>query len=192
MRWRSSLAEAAALRTGDRIGGRYVVERSLGAGGGGDVFLCRDDVNRARVAVKLLQAHDRDPLGIERAGLLSVDHPRLVRMLHSGAHAGAGFVVSELVEGGSLADVAKPLEPQQLHELAAQMLDGLAFLHGLGILHGDVKTENIFVVSLDPPQFKLGDFGLASRLKDLTPGGFRGSLYFTAPEAIRGEPLDER
>jgi len=180
------------VQPGDRIGERYVVERELGAGAAGRVFRCLDTRTETPVALKFLSAASVGAAAIERAGLLMLEHPALVRMLDSGSHGAQAYVVSEFVPGGSLTALRKPFPPGDLQQLAAQLLGALAFLHGQGILHADVKTENVFVASADPPVFKLGDFGLSRRIKDLRAGETAGSPAFMPPEVIRGEPIDER
>jgi tetratricopeptide (TPR) repeat protein len=176
---------------GTRIAERYVLESVLGAGRGGRVFAAVDVRSGRRVAVKLLIRSTSDEPDLERGGLRSMQHPHLVRVLDAGVHAGQDFVVTELAAGGSLAAVDKPLSPEALLALASQMLDGLATLHAHGVLHGDIKTENVFVRSLQPPHFELGDFGLAHRTAAGDPTT-RGAPAFMAPEIVRGEAPDER
>ena len=176
------------MERGSRIADRYTLVAPLGAGRGGQVWAADDARSGTRVAIKL--RHESASAGdVEVAGLRALEHPHLVHILDAGIDAGTTFIVTEIVAGGSLDGVDKPLAPAALEALAAQMLDALAYLHAHGILHADVKTENVFVASLDPPQFKLGDFGFAHRFAG---GGLRGSPAFLAPEVIRGEPADER
>jgi tetratricopeptide (TPR) repeat protein len=137
----------------------------------------------------LRQESGVDP-DIELAGLRALEHPNLLRVLDAGTDGASVFVVTELATQGSLEAIAKPLAPDDLEALAAQMLDALAYLHAHGILHADIKAENVFVASIHPPVFKLGDFGLAHRLR--VASGLRGSPAFMPPEVIRGEPTDER
>ena len=177
---------------GERVAGRYVLDRRLGAGRGGSVFAARDSRTGNRVALKILDARPENELDIERAGLRSIEHPHLVRVLDAGDDRGRAFVVSELLDGGALSEIPKPLPPATLASLANQMLEALAYLHAQGILHGDVKTENILIASLDPPAFKLSDFGLAQRSISVEAATTRGSPAFMPPEIIRGEPADER
>lgn len=180
------------MQAGDRIGGRYVLELELGAGSGGQVYRALDTRTQTLVALKFLSAGALSAAAIERAGLLTLEHPALVRMLDSGSHGAQAYVVSELVPAGSLTALPKPVDSSLLEQIAAQMLAALAFLHGQGILHADVKTENIFVASVDPPVFKLGDFGLSRRIREIRAGDSAGSPAFMPPEVIRGEPVDER
>jgi serine/threonine-protein kinase len=166
-----------------------MLDERLGAGRGGQVWAARDDRTGGRVAVKLRHEAGSDA-DIELAGLRTLEHPNLLRVLDAGTDGGSVFVVTELATQGSLEAIAKPLAPDDLKALAAQMLDALAYLHAHGILHADIKTENVFVASIHPPMFKLGDFGLAHRLA--VASGLRGSPAFMPPEVIRGEPADER
>jgi len=177
------------VERGTRVGGRYTLIAPLGAGRGGQVWAADDSRSGERVAIKL-RHEPTTGLDVEVAGLRTLEHPHLVRILDAGIDAGVTYVVSEIVAQGSLETVAKPLAPAVLEALAAQMLDALAYLHAHGVLHSDVKTENVFVASLDPPRFKLGDFGFAHRFA--AGAGLRGSPAFMPPETIRGEPADER
>jgi serine/threonine-protein kinase len=143
--------------SGRRIAKHYELGRELGAGRAGRVFAARDLRTGADVAVKLRDADDDSPLDVESAGLRQLEHPNLLRILDAGRDGGQRFIVSELVREGALIALPKPLAAEALHALTSQMLDALAFLHAHGILHGDIKTENVLVASLAPPQFKLSD-----------------------------------
>ncbi|MFQ5599640.1 MAG: protein kinase, partial [Candidatus Krumholzibacteriia bacterium] len=176
----------------DLFARRYVLERQIGRGRGGQVFAALDRQTGARVAVKLLLDPPEDVAGVEGAALRSVQHPNLVRVLDAGWEGAQAYVAHELVDGGSLDTLDKPLPAPKLTALATQLLEALSFLHGQGILHGDVKPENVFIRSGDPGHFKLGDFGLARRSVDVASGVTRGSPAFMPPEVVRGEPDDER
>lgn len=183
---------------GQRVADRYVIERPLGSGSGGSVFAARDIRTGGVVAIKQLRAAagSRAPgagvLDLERSGLRGLDHPQLVRILDAGAAGEYSYIVTEYVPGGSLAGQRLPIRSAWQIAVAEQMLEALAYLHGHGILHGDVKTENILLASESPPSFKLTDFGLAQRSAATEAGLARGSPAFMAPEVIRGDPADER
>jgi serine/threonine-protein kinase len=177
------------VERGSSIAGRYTLVATLGAGRSGQVWAADDARTGNRVAIKL-RHEPATGLDVELAGLRTLEHPRLVRVLDAGIDAGVTWVASEIVAHGALDARGKPLAPAALEALAAQMLDALAYLHAHGILHADIKTENVFVASDDPPEFQLGDFGFARPLS--AGGGLRGSPAFLAPEVIRGEPADER
>jgi len=176
---------------GNRIADRYRVESPLGAGSGGRVFAALDEHTGARVALKLLAAAPAGAFDVERGALRSVRHPHLLSVLDAGTHARRTYIVTELMDGGDLVRIAKPLGEASLHALTTQILEALAFLHAQGVLHGDVKTENVFVQSLDPPHFRLGDFGQARSHAEIG-GAAHGSPAFMPPEVVRGEPADER
>ncbi len=136
--------ERRPLRAGDLIGRRYRLERRLGAGGFGQVWRAVDTVVEAPVAVKLcplrsdseaLQLRD-EVTALQWAGL-----PGIVRLLDDGAQGGRGYLVMALVEGWPFPGRgAVPLA-----ELTARLLEVLARLHGIGIVHGDLKPGNVFV-----------------------------------------------
>ncbi len=180
------------MESGQVLAGRYLVQNRIGKGQGGVVYACLDTQTNTRVAIKTHATQRPGMFDIERTALRALEHPHLLRMLDAGIDGTTTFVVSELASGGSLEDLAKPLPPEMLRTLAEQLLQALGFLHGQEILHGDVKTENILIASLERPVFKLGDFGLARRTKDAALGLLGASPAFMAPELIRGSIADER
>jgi len=177
--------------------GRYVVVRLLGQGAMGRVLLARDTVLGREVAIKLL----RDDLGLppetrdelflrmrnEARAAASVSHPNLVTLHDMGESSDEGvYLVFEYVPGRTLRDVIEqdgPLSPPEVARLARELGSALDAAHAAGVLHRDVKPENIM---LAPFGAKIADFGIA-RIPDSTltrAGGLVGTPAYCAPEAL--------
>ncbi len=151
------------------VGGRYRLVRLLGQGGMSDVYEALDQEDGDAVAVKIVRSGDPDTalrLSREAQALSRVAHSGLVRLLDSGLVDGQAFLVMELVEGTTLAESLRKgaLGPACASaDLGVELAGALAYVHGQGMVHRDVKPSNILVGSDGRP--KLSDFGIA-RLDD--------------------------
>ncbi|MFO0931115.1 MAG: protein kinase [Planctomycetota bacterium] len=186
--------------------GPYRVVRELGRGGMGRVFEA-EAPDGARVAVKVPHAHL-----VGRAGFVArflrearaggaVRHAGVVRTLGSGVHDDGGvevpYLVLEHVEAGTLRallDEVGTVSERLAREVGAAVAEALAAIHAAGIVHRDVKPENVFL--LDDETVKLADLGVAL-LRDeadriTQPGEFVGSLLYAAPEQLEHGPVDAR
>jgi len=180
--------------------GRYRIERLLGRGAMGRVVLARDLVLDREVAVKLL----RDDLGLEpeqQRALLErmrheakacarVGHPNIVQLFDMGEEPSLGlYLVFEYASGTTLKDrlAQGPLQPGAAADVAREIGDALSTAHESGVLHRDVKPENIILTARGS---KIADFGIA-RVPNSTltkDGGILGTPAYSAPECIeRGE-----
>ncbi len=180
----------AALRA------RYAVEAEIGRGGGARVFRARD-LSGTVVALKVLHpellvsvAADRFLREIEFARKL--DHPRIARLLDSGEEGWLVYYTMEYAEGPSLRqrlDTAGPLGPDEVLRLAADVLGALGYAHARGVIHRDVKPENVVLTAAGAI---LLDFGIARAVE--ASGGDRltrsgttlGTATYMSPEQIRG------
>lgn len=175
----------------------YRIQRELGRGGCGAVYLAAPDHGRDLVAVKLMlsraQAETRaiEQFKREMDIIAGLQHPNIVRFLDSGSDQGTFFFVMEYCDGGSLADIAKKqggtLSIKELMPWAMQALGGLAAAHAKGFVHRDIKPHNILV---HRNQAKISDFGLAKNFQkaglsgmSLT-GNYAGTPVFMPPEQI--------
>lgn len=195
-RWRDRPEGRAVEREADLIGGRYRLDRLLGTGGSGRVFLATDEVTGRHVAVKMFFAiESRGSAAFERFAreaqlAQTLRHPSLVEVYE--VSTDLGFLVMELLPGGSLAQrlaQADRLTGQQVRRMALELVDGLSAAHHRGIIHRDVKPDNVFFDSRGTA--KLGDFGVA-HLVDLgqtQTGGLIGTLAYMSPEQITGAPI---
>src|SRR5512147_1308493 len=150
---------------GQRLG-QYEVTAVLGKGGIGVVHRAHDTKLNRPVAIKLLSEELADASArrrFQREAQLasSLNHPHILTVYDAGELEGRQYLVSELVDGGTLRDWSKasPRSWQDVVELVIGLADGLATAHEAGILHRDVKPENVLITKTG--YAKLADFGLA-------------------------------
>jgi len=190
--------------------GPYEILGPLGAGGMGEVFRARDTRLGRDVALKMLPAAftaDQDRLRRfeqEARSAAALNHPNILAVHDIGATNGVPYVVSELLDGRTLRQIleAGALTTRKAIEYGTQIASGLAAAHEKGIVHRDVKPENIFVTK--DGRIKILDFGLA-KLTDMPtadgaratmtqtdPGMVVGTVGYMSPEQLRAEPVDAR
>jgi eukaryotic-like serine/threonine-protein kinase len=194
--WRDQTTERKTGRDREVIANRYRLDRLLGAGASGRVFLATDEVAGRNVAIKMFfAAGARGGAAYERfvreARLAStLRHPSLVEVYDVSVER--GFLVMEYLPGGSLAQrlaAGDRLTPVQTRRMALDVIAGLEAAHHRGVVHRDVKPANIFFDARGTA--KLGDFGVA-HLVDLgqtQTGGLIGTLAYMSPEQITGAPI---
>jgi serine/threonine protein kinase len=194
---RASAARGSAKRALPTTIGRYEVARVIGSGAMGRVYLAHDPVLDRDVAVKVLRDDLRIPDDVrdgltvrmrhEARAAARVAHPNLVTLHDMGEDPEVGlFLVFEQVVGPTLKErVAQgPMPAREASELARQLGTALSYAHRAGILHRDVKPENIMLAETGS---KLTDFGIA-RIPDSTlthQGGLLGTPAYSAPETFR-------
>ena len=193
------------MKPSDVIDARYRLERLLGTGGMAEVWLAEDRRLGRWVAVKVL----RDVLPGEQEGELvsgfrreahiiaRVQHPNIVQVYDAGVYDGRNYIVMEYVHGYSLRALleAQPrLSEAEAIGYATQLAAALQSAHDKGIVHCDVKPENILISEQQVP--KLADFGVAETLtRTLSPQEAReilGTIAYLAPEVIQGADADAR
>ena len=207
---------------GRRLGSYQIVEK-LGAGGMGVVYRAIDMRLHRQVALKLLpEVFAADPARVARFNqeakfLASLSHPNVVCIYDVGDHDGSPYVVSELLDGEDLRHRLNSgrLPQSGACEIAACLAGGLAAAHERGIVHRDVKPENVFLTS--DGQVKILDFGLAKLAPDkrsefeavrnaarrstsrrsvarasTVDGAVVGTVAYMSPEQIRGRRVDHR
>ncbi len=186
--------------------GRFVITRLLGFGGMGAVYeAIQQNMNR-KVALKLIPTHDPTIVArFEREALTisKLQHPNTITVFDFGqSEDGFLFLSMELLEGETLTDriAAGPMEPQRAAHIAMQMCRSLAEAHRSGIVHRDVKPDNIILIRVDddPDVVKVLDFGIAKAVMgeddvQLTGDGrIIGTPRYMSPEQILAEKLDHR
>jgi serine/threonine protein kinase len=178
------------------IGNRYRVERAIGRGGMGTVWLCRDDVLRREVAVKQVgllpgeTATDSARAFREARSLAALGHRNVVTVFDVVEEEGHIWLVMEYVAGRSLSQLIEQegaLPPAEVADIGAQVAAGLEAAHAAGTTHRDVKPGNVLIT--EEGVAKIGDFGIARTAGDptLTQSGLvTGTPHYFSPELARG------
>jgi eukaryotic-like serine/threonine-protein kinase len=188
--------------------GPYQIEDRLGEGGMGTVYRALDTRLNRLVAIKFLATGGTDVAAVRRfqreAQMASaLNHPHILTVHDVGESEGRQYLVTELVDGGTLRDWAPAgrCTRREIIELLTGVADALATAHDAGILHRDIKPANILVTR--GGFAKLADFGLAKLLDELLetrtlvegatrPGVVVGTIAYMSPEQASGAPLDAR
>jgi serine/threonine protein kinase len=175
--------------------GRYRVEKVLGKGGFGIVYLAHDEQLQRSVAVKvpnreqIAGPEDAEAYLAEARILAGLDHPHIVPVFDVGTWEDClPFVVSKLIEGSDLKEKIKDSRPSFIKStaLVATIAEALHYAHRKGLVHRDVKPANILIDTAGKPY--VADFGLALKEEDFGKGaGFAGTPFYMSPEQARGE-----
>ena len=193
--------------------GQYRIVSKIGEGGMGEVYRARDTKLGRDVAIKVLPtslSENTDRLNrfeqeAQAAGALN--HPNILVIHHIGMHDRAPYIVSELLEGETLRErIANGALPQRKSlDYGLQIAKGLAAAHEKGIIHRDIKPDNIFIT--DDGRVKILDFGLAkltstdsgvsqtevpTRKVNTDPGMVMGTMGYMSPEQLKGQHVDHR
>jgi serine/threonine protein kinase/formylglycine-generating enzyme required for sulfatase activity len=189
-----ALAPAPAAALASHIG-RYCIERLLGEGGFGRVYLARDEQLHRLVAVKVPHPHlianvqDADGYLVEARTAAGLDHPHIVPVFDVGGTADFPcFIVSKFIEGRTLAGAIRHDRPAPpvAAALVATIAEALQHAHQHGVVHRDIKPGNVLLDAADHPF--VADFGLALREQDVGHGPrFAGTPAYMSPEQARGE-----
>jgi serine/threonine protein kinase len=173
---------------------RFLIERRIGSGGFGVVYEAWDGRLERPVAVKAI-----DPGGAESCGRVlreaqaaaRLNHPGIVTLYEMGEEEGSALLVTELVDGATLDQLSRDgaLADREIGEIGADLCEALDHAHSRGVVHRDIKPQNVLVTDDGEPRAKLMDFGVA-RLTDgaalTAPGDVVGTLAYMAPEQAEG------
>jgi serine/threonine-protein kinase len=183
-------------------GGRYAVERRLGAGGMATVYLARHALLDTPLALKVLHPHlAADPemrtrFRREAEAAARLQHPHVVPIVDYGVSGSVEYLVMPYLSGGSLADAGaegRRVEPERAARAAAQAARGLDYAHRRGVVHRDVKPDNVL---FDGDGHALvTDFGIASarfHARMTATGRAMGTPHYMSPEQAMGRVLDGR
>ncbi len=186
-----------------RVGGRYLLRGEIGRGGMASVHRAIDIVLNREVAIKLPHAHlaaDQaflDRFRREARAAAALDHPNVVAVHDWGEDDTGAFLVLQLINGPSLREVLRHsgrLDPATAAAVLRPGAQGLAAAHAAGLVHRDVKPENLLLGR--DGTVRVTDFGLAraaaSASSTFGTDVLMGSPHYLAPEAVHGEPLDPR
>ena len=205
-----------SLQSGSRLG-PYEVVSALGAGGMGEVYRARDTRLGRDVAIKVLPtAFAADPERLARfeqeaRAAAALNHPNILAVHDLGQHAGAPFIVTELLDGTSLREALEhgALPARKVIDYGVALALGLAAAHDKGIVHRDMKPDNVFITA--DGRVKILDFGVAKltqpdaalsglTVMPTTPGAIPqtmsgmvvGTIGYMSPEQVRGGVADPR
>jgi serine/threonine-protein kinase len=193
-------AEEAVALAERHVGNQYEILEPIGAGGYADVLRVKNRANSRYEALKIATvAPGEDPDALQRFReetriAAALDHPSIVRVYASGDDGEVLWYAMELVEGPSLSAGRGHIHGDvEAARVAEALLDALAYSHARGVLHRDVKPENVLLAADGRP--KLMDFGIAKSADSSvrTKTGFLvGSPAYVSPEQLSGDPLDGR
>src|SRR3989442_2288323 len=193
---------------------QYTIVSKIGEGGMGEVWRARDTKLGREVAIKVLPAAfsenserlRRFEQEAQAAGALN--HPNILVIFHIGTHQGAPYIASDLLEGETLRErmAGAALPQRKALDYALQIARGLAAAHEKGIVHRDIKPDNVFITN--DGRAKILDFGLAkltgasdgiqpqsevpTRRVDTDPGTVVGAMGYMSPDQLKGRPADHR
>jgi TolB-like protein len=195
-----------------RIDARYRIEKEIGRGGMGRVFVAHDRKLGRDVAIKVLASglHGEEALRRfeqEARATCALNHANILDVHDVGTHEGNPYIVSELLHGTTLRERLRKgkLSVQEASDYALQLAQGLSAAHEKGIVHRDLKPENLFIT--EEGRLKILDFGIAKLLAPTTPetgetlpspqlrtqeGAILGTVGYMSPEQVRGQPADQR
>ena len=186
------------LKIGSLVDGRYRISARIGHGGMAEVYEGHDVISKKMVAIKLIREDVmNNPVNLmrfknEASIAASLNHPNIVRVINHGTIDGIPYIAHEYIKGQTLKEVldfrsSLPLE--EAVDIMMQLSAALYYAHQHGIVHRDVKPDNIYVMG--DGTIKLGDFGIAQAdTTQLTKDSNEivGSVYYLAPEITSGRP----
>jgi eukaryotic-like serine/threonine-protein kinase len=188
---------------GQVLADRYEVEELVGTGGMSSVYRAHDTLLDRKVALKVMHQHyGEDPEYVERfrreaRSVASLSHPNVVTVIDRGEHEGRQFIVFEYIEGENLKQLIQRRGPAPVVtalELARQIAQALSFAHQQGLVHRDVKPQNVLLNGTGTA--KVTDFGIARSLDVqhgvTQTGTVLGTSDYIAPEQAQGKDVDEQ
>ena len=206
-----SLNTSPPLEKGAQLG-QYKILVRIAAGGMGEIYRARDTRLSRDVAIKVLpSSFSNDPDRLRRfeqeaRAAAALNHPNILAVFQMGTYEGAPYLVSELLEGGTLREQLErgSMPPRKVIDYGVQIAHGLAAAHEKGIVHRDLKPENLFITK--DGRVKILDFGLAKLIEPkwpldskaptvsraTEPGVVMGTVGYMAPEQVSGIAADHR
>lgn len=184
-------------RRNNMIANRYLATHHIGQGGMADVFLAHDTILNREVAVKILRGElSNDPVALlrfqqEAQASTALSHPNIVDIYDVGEDRGHHFIVMEYVRGTTLKNLIKrrgALTKEEAQDIMEQITSAIVEAHKRGIIHRDIKPQNILVKA--DGTIKVVDFGIAlaqNSLQLTQKDSVMGSVHYLAPELARGE-----
>ena len=186
------------LAVGDHLEDRYVIDRPIARGGMATVYRCIDTRLGREVAAKVMHeqyVHDpvfRDRFRREARAMAQLSHPNLVNVYDFSAQGETIYLIMELITGGTLRELLNERGPMPPHAAAAVMrgmLTGLSVAHSKGMIHRDIKPDNVLIDS--DHRVKLADFGLVRAAAEASHSSEQivGTVSYLSPEQVDGSPM---
>ena len=186
---------------GRMLNGRYKIVRKVGSGGMADVYEGFDTKENRTVAIKVLkEEYSNDPqylrrLSREARAMVTLKNEHIVTLYDMGNDGDIHYLILEYVNGITLRELMDEngaMKPREATEIICDVLDGLSHAHKMGLIHRDVKPQNIMVT--EDGCIKLTDFGIAkftdNSTKTYEGTEAMGSVYYISPEQAKGESVD--
>jgi serine/threonine-protein kinase len=185
---------------GETIAGRYELEELVGHGGMSSVYKAHDTLLERNVALKVLhERYNADEEFVERfkreaRSVAQLQHPNIVTVIDRGEEDGRQYIVFEYIDGENLKELVVKqgrLDVREALEIAVEVARALAFAHGQGLVHRDVKPQNVLLNG--DGRAKVTDFGIARSVdvEGMTSTGMvLGTSNYIAPEQASGQPVD--
>lgn len=183
------------IKIGDRIDGRYRITSRIATGGMADVYEANDLINHRVVSLKIMREDLMgDPKNLERfqnecAAAASLNNPNIVKVYGRGTVEGRPYMANEYIKGQTLRDKLNftlSLSLSDACEVMLQLTSGIDYIHKHGIIHRDIKPDNLFYMS--DGTLKITDFGIATPVGAKTgdDDSIQGTVYYCAPEILTG------
>jgi serine/threonine protein kinase len=184
------------INIGDRIDERYHISGRIAHGGMADVYEAYDIVSRKSVAIKVMREDMmKDPKNLVRfqrecIAAASLNNPNIVHVYGQGSIDGRPYMVNEYVKGQTLRDKLNFSSSHHLGALEAcevmlQLTSGVQYIHNHGLVHRDIKPDNLFYLS--DGSVKIADFGISTQIGEKnTSDAVSGTIFYTAPEILLG------
>jgi len=194
-------APGATTNPENSVSGRYVVDRELGRGGMGVVYLARDTVLERDVAYKVLPEQLRGNASAlqnflrEAKAAAQLNHPNIVTVFDAGESEHGYYLAMELIEGTTLKEIVQrrgAISPGGVIYILRQMAEALSYAHSRKVVHRDIKTAN--TMWTPDKQVKIMDFGLAKLMEEVRNQTtvVSGTPFYMSPEQTLGKNIDHR
>ena len=189
----------STIKIGALVDGRYRINARIGHGGMAEVYEATDIINKRKVAIKMIREDVmKNPINLKRFQneatiASSLSHPNIVKVYNHGTVDGVPYIANEFIKGQNLKqvlDFRSSVPVEEAVDYMIQLASALDYAHSHGIVHRDVKPDNLYVMG--DGTIKLGDFGIAQTdaTSQITSKDSEivGSVHYLAPEISQGKP----
>ena len=173
------------------LNSRFIITKYLGAGGAGEIYEANDTYTRKSVAIKILQEkylanmEEIDRFENEARFSSMFSHPHIIKIFNFDYYNRLPFISFELLRGKTMKDYLDErgkIQPEEAIKLMMQIMEGVAHIHSRGILHNDLKPDNLFLFY--DGAVKISDFGIATHFVYEKPNTLKCSVVYAAPEVL--------